>query len=148
MAVFGSGDGGVDFTYTAFSGWNKWQLVWGSRNIDATPVTAINTWYHTIIKNGVLTVNGEDISFSQLAFSSERNMYIGRENHQNASLPMYFNGKLKVFTITKAGSLFRRYVPAKYDLGGGSYSVGYYDTVTDTFLTSVGTYPFLAGPDY
>lgn len=148
MAVFGSGDADVDFFYTAFSGWNKWQLVWGQRTIDATQVTAINTWYHLTAKNGVLTVNGKDISFNQSTPSTSLTMYIGRMHHQQSSLTMYFNGKLKKFTITRAGSLFRQYVPAKYDLGGGSYSVGYYDTVTDTFLTSIGTYPFLAGPDY
>lgn len=149
-AVFGNGDQDVDFFYTAATayGYDKWQAVWGNQTVDVPAVSQLNTWYNIILQNGSISVNGATTSFTQTTVPGTRDIYIGRVNHQNSSLTMYFDGKLKEFSITRSGSLFRNYIPAKYDLGGGSYSVGYYETITQTFLTSSGDYPFIAGPDY
>ena len=104
---------------------------------------AVDTQWHSVhhdFTNGELTVDGTTVNFNTGAFTntSECRLF---QRYYNGAYGYPFSGAISSFKVYRSGTLILDLVPAKH-----GDDVGMYDTVSETFIVSGSSDPFVAGP--
>lgn len=119
---------------------------WRFGNKSLTKTLSLNTVYATIQNSGNLIINGTSSSYATVAdFETPVTLALGAAHNADGTYGTAgFQGNIYEFRILDGNrNDVMNLVPMRRDSDG---KVGFYDTVSGQFFTSIGSADFIAGP--
>lgn len=130
-----------DYQLTSYTGnTNRGSLRLSNYNFDAH-LPAKNTRFTALLKGSTYTVDSTSYTYQRPASNQTLNWYLFALNQQNSAI-QNGHGRLYSLKLYTGSYLIYDYVPCK----SPNNVVGLYDLITETFVSSANSTPFVAGP--